>query len=114
MRDLLADLERSCRKKGLEPPSRATIYRLMDTVPVSRYRVRDLPPAVRAALYNLAPDSEVPGHQVVFYCANYGDLRALSFAAGLPWLAVHQALRLPGHRPRSRGPLEAIARVRRI
>jgi hypothetical protein len=76
--------------------------------------VRDLPPAVRSALYNFTPDCVVPGHQVAFYCANYGDLRALSFAAGLPWLAIHQALRLPGFRPKSRGPLEAIARARRI
>ena len=114
MRELLADLARRCGRKGLAPPSRATVYRLMDTLPGPRYRVRDLPAAVRAALYNFAPDSEVPGHQVAFYCANYGDLSALSFAAGLPWLAVHQALRLPGYRARSRGPLEAIARVRGI
>lgn len=72
----------------------------------------DLPPAVRDALYNLTADSEVPGHQVAFYCFNYGDSAAVSFAAGLPWLALYQAGRLPGFRPRSRGLFEAVMRAR--
>jgi hypothetical protein len=114
MRDLLAGLSERCRADGLAPPSRATVYRLLDRLPVPSYRVRDLPPEVRSALYNLEPDSEVPAHQLAFYCANYGGRRALSFAAGLPWLAIHQALRLPGFRPKSRGLLEAVAAVRRI
>ena len=73
-----------------------------------------LDPENPSALYNLAPESEVPAHQVAFYCFNYGDLAAASFAAGLPWLALYQAARLPGWRARSRGLLEATLRVRNI
>ena len=114
MRDLLAALDLFCEDLGVSPPSRATVYKLMATAPGPFYQVGDLPAAVQAALYNLAPESEVPGHQVAFYCVNYGDLSAVSFAAGLPWLAVYQALRLRGYRKRSRGLLEAVAKVRRI
>jgi hypothetical protein len=49
---------------------------------------------------------------VVFYCFNTGDLAAMSFAAGLPWLALYQALRMPGHRPMCHALLEAAARAR--
>jgi hypothetical protein len=101
-----------CREQGLTPPSRATLYKLMAGLPPRAYRLGDLPPAVQGALYNLEPDSEVPAHQVAFYCFNYGDLRAMSFAAGLPWLALYQARRLPGFRARSRGLLEAVATAR--
>ena len=114
MKDLLAGIRDGCRERGLDPPSRATVYHLMARLPGPTFRVSALPPAVRDALYNLAPDSEVPAHQVAFYCVNYGDTRAVSFAAGLPWLALYQALRLPGHRPKSRGLLEAVARARGI
>ncbi len=103
-----------CRKEGLGPPSRASVYKLLASVPTPKYRLRDLPPAVRDALYNMGPGSEVPGHQVAFYCFNYGDLAAMSFAAGLPWLALYQALRLPGYRDRSRGLVEAVALARGI
>lgn len=111
MRERIAE---RCRSAGVKPPSRATVYKMLGTLPTPTYTVAALPPAVRSALYNLEPDSDVPGHQVVFYCLNYGDLAALSFAAGLPWLALYQARRLPGYRSRSRGLLEAIARVRGI
>jgi hypothetical protein len=86
----------------------------MATLPGPLLRVRDLPASVRRALYNLAPESEVPGHQVAFYCFNYGDLAAISFAAGLPWLALHQARRMRGYRMKSRGLVEAVARARRV
>jgi len=98
----------------LEPPSRSTVYDIMATAPGPKYRVADLPDAVRAALYNLVDESVAPARQVAFYCFNYGDLAAVSFAAGLPWLALHQAGRLPGHRRRSRGLLRAVALVRGI
>jgi hypothetical protein len=114
MREMLARIEDRCRARGLEPPSRATVYKLMGTITGPAFRVAELPPSVQAALYNLSPPSEVPAHQVAFYCFNYGDLKAVSFAAGLPWLALYQALRLPGHRAKSRGLLEAVAQVRRI
>ena len=114
MREALRQIASLCEREGLRPPSRATVYRAMETVPTPAYRVADLPPAVRDALYNLEPASVVPAHQVAFYCFNYGDLAAVSFAAGLPWLALHQALRLPGYRERSRGLAEAVAGARGI
>lgn len=114
MRVMLRDLEVRCRRRGAAPPSRATVYKLMATLPCPSYKVADLPPAVRSALYNLGPASEVPGHQLAFYCFNYGDTAAVSFASGLPWLALYQALRLPGYRKKSRGLAEAVASARGI
>jgi len=114
MRRLLGDLEDLCRAKGLDAPSKATVYKLMDTITGPTYRKVNQPGPVQDALYNLDQDSEVPGHQVAFYCFNYGDLGAISFAAGLPWLAIHQALRLPGYRKMSRGLIEAVAAARGI
>jgi hypothetical protein len=112
MVELAAGVGERCRLNGLKPPSRATIYKLLTTLPTPTYRLADLPPAVQRALYNLAPDSEVPAHQVAFYCFNYGDLGAVSFAAGLPWLALYQARRLPGYRDKSRGLIDAVAQLR--
>jgi hypothetical protein len=112
VRALMTRLAEHCAAHGLRPPARATIYQAFDQIPARRYRIADLPPAARETLYNLSPEGEVPGHQLAFYCFNYGGLEAMSFAAGLPWLALHQAARLPGWRPRSRGLLEAIRRVR--
>jgi len=114
MREILSRIREACRERGLDPPARATVYRLLDSLPGPSYRVGDLPAPVREALYNLVPDSVVPGRQVAFYCVNYGRLAAVCFAAGLPWLAIRQALRMRGHRRRSRGLLEAVARVRGI
>lgn len=107
-------LGRFCRAKGLKPPARATIYQAMTRTPPRAHAVADLPEAVQQALYNLRGAEEVPGHQLAFYCLNYGDLAAISFAAGLPWLALYQAARLPGWRPRSRGLLEAVLGTRGI
>ncbi|HVS12347.1 MAG TPA: hypothetical protein VMV46_00345 [Thermoanaerobaculia bacterium] len=76
--------------------------------------MRQLPAPVRESLYNLSEDGTVPGHQLAFHCFNYGSLQAMSFAAGLPWLALYQAARLPGWRPRSKGLLDAILRTRGI
>jgi hypothetical protein len=105
-------LRRSLGRNRL--PARSTIYAFMDRVRRPAYPVAGLPPAARAALYNVDAAASVPGHQLVFYCLNYGDLAAISFAASLPWLALHQARRIPGWRPKSRGLLEAIALVRDI
>ncbi len=112
MAELISVIARSCQREGLKCPSRASIYKLLSTIPTATYKVAELPPAVRDALYNLTAESEVPGHQLAFYCFNYGDLAAVSFAAGLPWLALYQAGRLPGFRPRSRGLFEAVMRAR--
>lgn len=114
MPQILAQVAEQCRRHGLRAPSRATVYKLLATLPATTYRLATLPPAVRNALYNLDDASEVPAHQVAFYCFNYGDLSAISFAAGLPWLALYQAGRLPGYRARSRGLLDAVMRARGV
>ena len=102
------------KKNGPRIPTRATIYHFMAKASTPKYLVKNLPDSVQAALYNLDLESDVPGHQVAFYCFNYGDLQAISFAAGLPWLALYQASKLRGFRPKSRGLLEAVLRVRGI
>jgi hypothetical protein len=110
---LIGALKTFCHHKSLPCPSRASVYKLLDRIDGHSYRMSELPPAVRAALYNLGPDAIVPGHQVAFYCFNYGDLSAVSFASGMPWLDLRQAARLRGWRPKSRGLLEAVCRIRR-
>jgi len=114
MAELLRRLGAECRRKGTTPPSRATVYSFLATVRTPERQVRNLPAVVQRALYNLERDSRVPEAQIAFYCFNYGELGALSYAAGLPWLALYQGRRMRGWRRRSRGLLEAVARVRRI
>jgi hypothetical protein len=94
-------------KHGVRPPSRATVYNSLATIEGHTYRVAALPPEARRAVYNLSADASVPGH-----CFNHGSLAAACFAAGLPWLDLYQASRLPGWRPRSRGLLLAAMRAR--
>jgi len=100
------------RERGWRPPARATLYAALPGLEGSRFEVAELPQPVQAALYNLTPDATVPGHQVAFYCFNYGSVAAASFAAGLPWLDLHQASRARGWRPRSRGLLLAALAAR--
>jgi hypothetical protein len=100
------------RERGWRAPSRGTLYAALATLEGSRHEVAKLPPRVREALYNLDPKATVPGHQVAFYCFNYGSLAAASFAAGLPWLDLYQAARARGWRPRSRGLLLAALAAR--
>lgn len=114
MSSLLEELETFCKQSDLALPSRATLYAFMAKTPTPRHLPRQLPEAVQAALYNLDLDVPVPGHQLAFYCFNYGNLAAASFAAGLPWLPLYQASRMRGFRPKSRGMLEAVLRVRGI
>lgn len=114
VRTILKDLGAFCEARGLRCPARATIYARMAQSQSRTYAVVDLPVPVRETLYNLGDDALVPGHQLVFHCLNYGGISAVSFAAGLPWLALHQAARLRGWRPRSKGLLEAICRARGI
>lgn len=99
-------------ERGWRAPARATLYAALVRLEGSRHQHAGLPEPVRAALHNLAPDSEVPGHQVAFCCFNHGSLAAASFAAGLPWLDLYQASRARGWRPRSRGLLLAVLRAR--
>lgn len=112
MVEVRRDLEAWCARRQLRAASRATLYNVLPGIRGHVYRVSDQPAAVRDALYNLGPDAKVPGHQLVFYCLNYGSLAAVSHAAGLPWLDLFQAGRLRGWRPRSRGLLAAILRAR--
>ena len=114
MRDMMRALAGMCRARKLVTPSRATVYKLMAVVPGPTYRFEELPAAVRATLYNLGPGCGVPGHQVAFHCFNYGSTEAMCFAAGMPWLALYQAMRLPGWRTKSRGLIEAVALTRGI
>jgi len=109
--DALAD---TAKQGGLRMPSRTTVYRFFDTVTPPELKADSLPRAVREALYNLDGSARIPAPQVVFYCFNYGTPRAMSFAAGLPWLALYQAKRIRGWRSRSRALLEAILRSRGI
>ena len=99
-------------ERNLRHPCRASLYNALATLPGHSYSAQSLPVHVRSALYNLSPDVTVPGHQLAFYCFNYGSLAAASYAAGLPWLDLYQARRLRGWRPRSRGLLNAAMRCR--
>lgn len=112
--NVLADLRRYCQSRQLACPARATVYNLMEQIQGHSYEPATLPEAVRAALYNLSLDTPVPGHQLAYYCFHYGGLRALSYAAGLPWLDLYQAAHMPGWRPRTRGLLEAVLLSRGI
>jgi hypothetical protein len=114
VRTIRSRLEDFCASRVLDIPARATIYQAMARAPAGGYPVAELPKAIQETLYNLSEDSFVPGHQLAFHCLNYGGVQAVSFAAGLPWLALYQAARMPGWRPRSRGLLDAILRVRGI
>ncbi len=114
VRELLSRLAPFCRRMDYRRPSRATVYRAMERSPGHTYEIGALPTEVRRALYNMGDEGRVSGHQVAFYCLNHGGSRALSFAAGLPWLDLYQAARTRGWRSRSRGLLDAILEVRRI
>jgi hypothetical protein len=114
LREVRVALVARCRRMGRTAPSRATIYQFMARVRTPELCVGDLPRAVCEALYHFEADSLVPEAQVAFCCFNYGGVAAMSFAAGLPWLALWQAARMRGWRPRSRGALEAVITVRRI
>jgi hypothetical protein len=114
VRTILERLRERCAALGVRAPARATVYQAIEQIPARGHRIEELPEPVRRTLYNLAATGEVPGRQLAFYCLNYGGLEAVSFAAGMPWLALHQASRMRGWRPRSRGLLDAIRRVRGI
>jgi hypothetical protein len=102
-----AELSEWCRKAGLASPSRATVYNALDRAIPPAYDMADLPPAVRLCLHNVAR-GRVPGDQIVFAAFNYGDTRALSFAAAMPWSCLTRAARIPGFRPKSRALLRAV------
>ncbi len=103
-----------CQEAGCKTPARATLYALIARAPAPSYAPADLPAYVRETLYNLPGVASIPAPQLVFHCFNYGGVTAMSFASGLPWLALYQAARLRGWRPKSRGVLLAVMRLRGI
>lgn len=111
---IFSALEIFCQDNKLTFPSRATIYKFMRQDPGRRYLIQKLPHEVQAALYNQAPRGRITGAQLVFYCFNYGNLAAISFAASLPWLALYQAVKIRGWRPKSLGLLKAVLTARKI
>jgi hypothetical protein len=114
IQDVLRRLAAFCGRRRLRRPARATIYRFMDTCAPHSYAIAELPAWVGDALYNLDPTGHVPGPQLAFYAFHHGETRAMCFAAGLPWLDLHQADRMRGWRPRSHGLLRAVLRRRRV
>jgi hypothetical protein len=106
-------LERFCAHRRLGAPSRATVYNAMGRLDSPSYASDALPLEVRRALHNVAP-GPVPGHQIVFAAFNQGEPRALSFAAGMPWICLHRAAHVPGFRPKSLALLHAVMAYRGI
>jgi hypothetical protein len=102
-----------CTRLGLEPPARASVYNALGRVEPPEYALSDLPEPVRRVLHNVRPGS-LPGHQVAFAAFNYGDERALSFAAGMPWPCLYRAARSRGFRPKSLALLRAVMVFRGI
>jgi hypothetical protein len=114
IRDVQRELVALCRRLGISSPSRATIYNAIERCPAPRYVAGELPEAVRTVLHNVDRDGEIPGAQVAFAAFNYGDLGVVSWASGMPWLALHHAARMRGWRPRSLGLLRAVMHHRRL
>lgn len=122
MASLGRELQQLSRRLGVAPPARGTLYNAIARAEPPMYSTRELPRAVREALYNSsaadASASEssavalVPGDQVVFYCFNYGDVRAISYGAGMPWLCLVRAATRRGFRPKSLALLRAVMAVR--
>jgi hypothetical protein len=110
-------LAQFCEAEALPVPTRSSLYNAVSRVPVPDVSWGALPPAVRASLYNLEPsadDDRLPGDQVVFHAFNHGAPRALSYAAGMPWLCLWRAEKRRGWRPKSRALLRAVMRYRGI
>ncbi len=101
------------RDRGGPAPSRAAVHEWARAVPSPSVDVASLPASARNALYNLAGTPEVPIDQVAFYCFNYGDTLAISYAAALPRAVLGRALRVPGWRPKSRALAEAVLLTRK-
>jgi hypothetical protein len=114
IRNVMLEIAASCKLENMPVPSRATIYNLIERLEAPVYLKSSLPRAVANALYNVADETLVPGHQVAFHAFNYGDTAALCFAAGMPWICLRKAARLRGWRPKSRGLLEAVMQYRGI
>ena len=97
-----------CRSWGIAPPSRTTLYEMLEREAFHHYMVANLPAHIQSVLYNVDSKARIDGRQLAFYCFNYGALSALSFGASLPWVDLMQAARAPGWRPQSKGLIEAV------
>lgn len=106
-------LDAWCRRLRLRSPSRATVYNVIARVEPPLFAKEELPESVRRCLHNVGTGL-VPGQQVAFAAFNYGDTRALSFAAGMAWPCLYRAARMPGYRPKSLGLLLAVMAYRGI
>jgi hypothetical protein len=111
---LHAELVRQCRAIGVRPPARSSLYGIAERYHGHSYPIATLPSWVAELLHNVDPAHAIVGKHLVFACLNYGDTRAMSYAAGLPWLDLHQARKLRGYRLKSRGVLDAICQARDI
>ena len=104
-----------CESHGLPVPARSSLYNAVDRVPVPTLPWAGLPAPVRRSLYNLdapADGATIAGDQLAFYAFNHGEPRALSFAAGLPWLCLVRADGRRGWRPKSHALLRSVMRFR--
>lgn len=77
------------------------------------YRLEELPKEVQRCLHNV-DSKHIPGHQVVLAAFNYGDARALSYAAGMLWACLLRAYESSDSRPKSRAMLRAVLEFRGI
>ena len=111
--DVLRELRVFCTRRGLQMPSRATVYNAMNRVPAPEYDFGEMPDSVQRTLHNVAR-GKIPGPQVVFAAFNFGDTRAISFASSLPWICLHRASMTPGFRPKSLALLSAVMAHRGI
>ncbi len=102
-----------CGSVGCRPPSRSSVYNAVARAKAPEYQLAQLPEDVVRALYNLE-GPRVGGGQLVFHAFNYGSPRAISFAAGLPWLCLVDAAKRRGWRPKSRSLLTAVMQYRGI
>jgi len=107
-------LKSRARTLRVRAPSRASIYNFIPRCPPHQYAIAGLPESVRASLYNLGPTGRISGPHVVFYVFQYGELRAITFASGLPWIDLYLADRMRGWRTHSHGLLRAVLRHRNI
>ena len=114
MSELRTEVARFCASRRLRQPSRAALYRILDSIPGRSYDMASLPDEVKGTLHNVEPTAPIPGAQLAFHCFNYGSVRALSYASGLPWLDLYQARKKRGWRQKSRGVLDAVCRARGI
>ena len=111
---IVARLNSRARALRVRVPSRASIYNFMPRCPPHHYAIGGLPDAVCASLYNLGPSGRISGPHVVFYAFQHGELRAISFASGLPWIDLYLADRMRGWRTHSQGLLRAVLKYRGI